>query len=143
MLSNSLCRATKYSLSFALLESLENIAILRSFLLICMTLKSFEKISRLAYQGTWTLSLFLASHSRVLLEILSLTDACAFEELFTHSTSRRELITTFLALLEMIRLKLIRVVQSNTFGPIRVYKRSSSQTREQEQEGQANDRRPK
>ena len=78
-----------------------------------------------------------------LLEILSLKDACAFEELFSHSTSRRELITTFLAVLEMIRVKLIRVVQSNTFGPIRVYKRSSSQPPGQDQEGKANDRRPK
>jgi chromatin segregation and condensation protein Rec8/ScpA/Scc1 (kleisin family) len=31
---------------------------------------------------------------------------------------------TFLALLEMIRLKLVRVFQSGSFGPIRVYKRS-------------------
>ena len=78
-----------------------------------------------------------------LLEILSLKDACAFEELFSHSTSRRELITTFLAVLEMIRLKLIRIVQSKTFGPIRVYKRNSSQTPGQDQEGKANDRRSK
>jgi chromatin segregation and condensation protein Rec8/ScpA/Scc1 (kleisin family) len=33
-------------------------------------------------------------------------------------------VVTFLALLEMIRLKLVRVFQSSTFGPIRVYKRS-------------------
>ena len=33
---------------------------------------------------------------------------------------------TFLALLEMIRLKLIRVFQSGSFGPIRVYKRDAS-----------------
>ena len=33
------------------------------------------------------------------------------------------LIVTFLALLEMIRLKLVRVFQSGSFGPIRVYKR--------------------
>ena len=78
-----------------------------------------------------------------LLEILSLKDACAFEELFSHSTSRRELITTFLAVLEMIRLKLIRIVQSKTFGPIRVYKRNSSQTPGQDQEGKANARRSK
>jgi segregation and condensation protein A len=38
--------------------------------------------------------------------------------------SRPELIVTFLALLEMIRLKLIRVFQSGSFGPIRVYKRA-------------------
>jgi chromatin segregation and condensation protein Rec8/ScpA/Scc1 (kleisin family) len=31
---------------------------------------------------------------------------------------------TFLALLEMIRLKLVRVFQAGSFGPIRVYKRA-------------------
>jgi chromatin segregation and condensation protein Rec8/ScpA/Scc1 (kleisin family) len=34
------------------------------------------------------------------------------------------MIVTFLALLEMIRLKLIRVFQTAQFGPIRVYKRA-------------------
>ena len=34
------------------------------------------------------------------------------------------MIMTFLALLEMIRLKLIRVFQTAAFGPIRVYKRA-------------------
>jgi chromatin segregation and condensation protein Rec8/ScpA/Scc1 (kleisin family) len=33
------------------------------------------------------------------------------------------MIVTFIALLEMIRLKLIRVFQTAAFGPIRVYKR--------------------
>ena len=33
------------------------------------------------------------------------------------------LIVTFLALLEMIRLQLVRVFQAGSFGPIRVYKR--------------------
>ena len=36
---------------------------------------------------------------------------------------RGGLIVTFVALLEMIRLKLVRVFQSSLFGPIRVYKR--------------------
>jgi len=34
------------------------------------------------------------------------------------------MIVTFLAMLEMIRLKLIRVFQSGAMGPIRVYKRA-------------------
>ena len=33
-------------------------------------------------------------------------------------------LVTFLAMLEMIRLKLIRVFQSGAMGPIRVYKRA-------------------
>ena len=59
-----------------------------------------------------------------LLERLSETEACAFDELFVDAASRRDLITTFLAVLEMIRLKLIRVFQGDTFGPIRIYKRA-------------------
>ena len=42
----------------------------------------------------------------------------------TQSAERSGLIVTFLALLEMIRLKLIRVFQSGAMGPIRVYKRA-------------------
>jgi segregation and condensation protein A len=59
-----------------------------------------------------------------LLSRLSETEACGFEELFADVDSRGGLIVTFLALLEMIRLKLIRVYQSAAFGPIRVYKRA-------------------
>jgi segregation and condensation protein A len=56
---------------------------------------------------------------------LSETEACGFEDLFSDGDgSRPFLIVTFLALLEMIRLKLIRVFQSSGAGPIRVYKRA-------------------
>jgi len=58
-----------------------------------------------------------------LLARLSETEALGFEELFADAHDRAGLIVTFLALLEMIRLKLIRVFQSGSFGPIRVYKR--------------------
>jgi segregation and condensation protein A len=59
-----------------------------------------------------------------LLARLSETDACGFDDLFADTQDRGGLIVTFLALLEMIRLKLVRVFQSGSFGPIRVYKRS-------------------
>ena len=58
-----------------------------------------------------------------LLDRLSETEACGFDELFADVSERRGLIVTFLALLEMIRLKLVRVFQAGSFGPIRVYKR--------------------
>jgi len=62
---------------------------------------------------------------RQVLGRLSETDACGFEELFADGDgSRPFMIVTFLALLEMIRLKLIRVFQSGGTGPIRVYKRA-------------------
>jgi segregation and condensation protein A len=58
-----------------------------------------------------------------LLARLSETDAMGFEDLFADVNDRGGLIVTFLALLEMIRLKLVRVFQAGSFGPIRVYKR--------------------
>src|SRR3954453_8718431 len=58
-----------------------------------------------------------------LLARLSETEAMGFEDLFSDVDHRSGLIVTFLALLEMIRLKLVRVFQSGSFGPIRVYKR--------------------
>jgi len=59
-----------------------------------------------------------------LLARLSETETCGFEDLFADVQTRTGLVVTFLALLEMIRLKLVRVFQSGTIGPIRVYKRA-------------------
>jgi segregation and condensation protein A len=59
-----------------------------------------------------------------LLARLSETEACGFEDLFADVQTRAGMIVTFLALLEMIRLKQVRVFQQGNFGPIRVYKRA-------------------
>ena len=59
-----------------------------------------------------------------LLERLSETEACGFADLFDDVASRGEMIVTFLAMLEMIRLQLIRVFQSGGAGAIRIYKRA-------------------
>src|SRR5215213_3862285 len=55
---------------------------------------------------------------------LSETEALGFEDLFADVQSRAGMIVTFLAMLEMIRLKLVRVFQTGVIGPIRVYKRA-------------------
>jgi segregation and condensation protein A len=65
--------------------------------------------------------------TRQLLKQLAGIEACGFEDLFADDRGRGELVTTFLALLEMIRLKLVRVFQSGSFGPIRVYLRQRPQ----------------
>ena len=66
----------------------------------------------------------IESRIDVLLTRLSETEACGFEDLFGDVSSRSDLIVTFLALLEMIRLKLVRIFQAGPFGEIRVYKRA-------------------
>jgi segregation and condensation protein A len=59
-----------------------------------------------------------------LLARLSETEACGFEDLFEDAHTRQDLIVTFLALLEMIRMALVKVFQAGMFGSIRVYKRT-------------------
>jgi segregation and condensation protein A len=66
----------------------------------------------------------IESRIEQLLERLSETEACGFEDLFEASADRGDMIVTFLAMLEMIRLKLIRVFQQGGIGAIRVYKRA-------------------
>jgi segregation and condensation protein A len=46
--------------------------------------------------------------------------ALKFTELFARAASRTEIVVTFLALLELIRLKQIRAVQNEPFGEIEV-----------------------
>ncbi|MFB3882350.1 MAG: ScpA family protein [Armatimonadota bacterium] len=55
-----------------------------------------------------------------------------FEELFEEQVTRLEVIVTFLALLELIRLRRVRVAQEALFGEIRVYPMDSAAGREAE-----------
>jgi segregation and condensation protein A len=66
----------------------------------------------------------IESRIEQLLQRLSETEACGFEDLFERDATRGDMIVTFLAMLEMIRLKLIRVFQQGGGGAIRVYKRA-------------------
>lgn len=69
----------------------------------------------------------IESRIELLLSRLSVTEACGFEELFADVQTKPGIVVTFLALLEMIRLKLVRVFQQGNFGAIRVYKREKPQ----------------
>jgi segregation and condensation protein A len=57
-------------------------------------------------------------------EILSLLQkemrSVAFHRLFSEQSSRREIIVTFLAILELVKMKLIRIFQSASFETIRI-----------------------
>lgn len=57
-----------------------------------------------------------------LLGRLERIDACGFEDLFDDVSNRNQVIVTFLAILEMIRLKILRAFQQGS-GAIRIYKR--------------------
>ena len=66
-----------------------------------------------------------------ILKILNAADTITFDSLFTVLNSRQELIVTFLALLESMRLKLVRVQQAKQFDPIRLYLSTDRETQEQ------------
>jgi segregation and condensation protein A len=57
-----------------------------------------------------------------LLAMIREGESLEFLELFAALETKPEMITTFLALLELIRLKRVRVYQRGMFGPIRVFR---------------------
>lgn len=56
-------------------------------------------------------------------EVMDVSGSVAFDQLFDDARSRREIVVTFLALLEMIRLRMIRVLQKSAFGTIWLFRR--------------------
>ena len=58
---------------------------------------------------------------RDILEILNASDSVTFHSLFTVLNTKQEVIVTFLAVLELMRMQLIRSQQGKQFDPIRLY----------------------
>ncbi len=56
-----------------------------------------------------------------IVDILETKGSITFEELFSESPDRRDVIITFLAILEMVKLTLIRIVQNLKTGIIRIF----------------------
>jgi segregation and condensation protein A len=68
------------------------------------------------YEDKWSVSEKI-EHLR---KLLGEHAALQFSELFEHTTSRSEVVATFLALLELIRLKVLTVTQSSAFSEIEI-----------------------
>ncbi len=65
-----------------------------------------------------------------ILEILNASESVTFESMFTVLNKKQEVIVTFLAVLELMRLKLLRVQQANHFETIRIYKSADQATQD-------------
>jgi segregation and condensation protein A len=65
--------------------------------------------------------LSLKDKINALMEALWEKETLTFQELFTGATPRREVIVTFLALLELLRLRMIKIFQTERFGTIRIF----------------------
>lgn len=81
-------------------------------------LRRFEKREDLRdiFDDRWSVSEKIEQLSKVITERPRLT----FSELFDHATSRAEVVVTFLALLELIRLKHAKVEQPESLGEIEI-----------------------
>jgi segregation and condensation protein A len=81
-------------------------------------LKRFNKREDLRdiFEDKWTVS----EKIEQLLRLLSERQTLQFSELFEGVTSRSEVVVTFLALLELIRLKQLTAIQSQPFGQIEI-----------------------
>jgi segregation and condensation protein A len=56
-----------------------------------------------------------------IMEQLSVTKSLTFEDLLKGKKDRRRIIYTFLALLELIKLRMIKAYQTSVFGVIRIF----------------------
>jgi len=65
-------------------------------------------------------NLTVRERMNVILETLEGKDSVSFADLFEESCHRLVVIVTFLAMLELVRLRVARVFQAETFGPILV-----------------------
>jgi segregation and condensation protein A len=68
------------------------------------------------FEDKWTVS----EKIEWLRRLAAVRGAVKFSELFEHTTSRIEVVVTFLALLELIRLKQLSVAQTAPFGEIEI-----------------------
>ena len=66
-----------------------------------------------------------------ILEILNASESVAFNSLFTELNTKQEIIVTFLAILELMRMQLIRCQQVKQFDAIRIYCVVDRETQEQ------------
>lgn len=93
-------------------------------------LKRFEQRDnpREIYEDKWSVS----EKIEQIVNLMALRPVVHFSELFSDATSRGEVVCTFLALLELIRLKQLVCVQPEDFGEIEIKKRKSSASAESE-----------
>ena len=66
-----------------------------------------------------------------ILEILNASESATFYSLFTELNTKQEIIVTFLAILELMRMQLIRCQQGKQFDAIRIYCVVDRETQEQ------------
>jgi segregation and condensation protein A len=86
-------------------------------------LEAFKKVLETADKGVREIlfeEIPLEVRIREIIAVLGDKPALAFSDLFPPNHTRKALVVTFLALLELIRLKQVRVAQTDNFGEIHI-----------------------
>lgn len=91
-------------------------------------INAFQKILKRVHKTEQLREIFEENYSvsakiEFVLKITGSRTALKFSELFASSASRTEIVVTFLALLELIRLKQIGIIQSEVFGEIELMRK--------------------
>jgi len=75
-------------------------------------------------------TLSVSDRIEYIMELLNMSESISFDSLFTQLNTRQEIIVTFLATLELMRMQLIRIQQAKRFGVIRIYAAADKETQE-------------
>lgn len=62
--------------------------------------------------------LSVADHVQIVLERLSVDQRLAFKDIFPQRPTRLEMVVTFLATLELVKMRMVKIEQANEFGEI-------------------------
>lgn len=83
----------------------------------------------------------VADRMMEMLDLLSARKSMLFEDFFERAPSRQEIVATFLALLELVRMRVIQAFQAEPFGPIhlKLLVEEDSEAREKLKEGMGSD----
>lgn len=87
--------------------------------------KSFEKDYEIEIS-----EMSVTDRIQYIMDILNAAESVTFESLFTVLNTKQEIVVTFLAVLELMRLKLLRIQQTRHFETIRIYKSADQETQD-------------
>lgn len=83
--------------------------------------KVLQRVSPEEFQEISLDNFSLKEKIQQIMELIWKESSLSFTQLFPPEASKREIILSFLALLELLRLRLIKAYQTEAFGPIRIF----------------------
>ncbi len=83
--------------------------------------KVLQRVSPEEFQEISLDSFSLKEKIQQIMELIWKENSISFTQLFPPEASKREIILSFLALLELLRLRLVKAYQTEAFGPIRIF----------------------